>query len=154
MIFLSHTPESPCWNGSCPILDSLLIVVPYLIATKQEKRMYELKLFIDYYLKYTVSIIWQRYILTLHLSHTNWLKVSTASLLTAGRSCKYASAHYAIKSYQSSSRCNPFSMPIIGMLILLYFICYTYSIILPCLKLKLLICQTGFRVTRVKFGRH
>ena len=36
--------------------------------------MDELNLFIEHYLKYIVSIIWQRYVLTLHLSHTKCWK--------------------------------------------------------------------------------
>ena len=40
----------------------------------QEERMDELNLFIEHYSKYIVSIIWQRYVLTLHLSHSNCWK--------------------------------------------------------------------------------
>ena len=36
--------------------------------------MDELNLFIELYSKYIVSIVWQRYVLTLHLSHTNCCK--------------------------------------------------------------------------------
>ena len=42
--------------------------------------MDELNLFIEHYSKYIVSIIWQRYILTLHLSHNNCPKSGNASL--------------------------------------------------------------------------
>ena len=54
--------------------------VAYRLSDRQDKRMDELNLFIDYHTKYTVSIIWARYILTLHLSNTNCCKLGSATL--------------------------------------------------------------------------
>ena len=89
--------------------------------------MDELNLFIDYNSKYIVSIIWPRYVLTLHLSHTNCCKSCNAS----GSCCQFAPTCYVIhliESYQSSSRIKPFRMLNNGTLILLYFALRTVSI--------------------------
>ena len=93
----------------------------------QEKRMDELNLFIEYYSKYIVSIIWQRYVLTLHLSHTNCCKSCNAS----GSCCQFAPTCYVIhliESYQNSSKVKPFQMLNNGTLILLYFALRTVSV--------------------------
>ena len=115
----------------------------------QEERMGELNLFIEHYSKYIVSIIWQRYILTLHLSHANCCKALNASCSCCQFFSYMLCNFYLIESYQSSLIFNPLVMLNIGTLILLYF-ANTYGIILPCLKLKLLISQTEFRVTKSK----
>ena len=54
--------------------DSLCVIVLYNLLQTQEKEIDELNLFVEHYLKYIVSIIWQRYVLTLHLSHANMLE--------------------------------------------------------------------------------
>ena len=88
--------------------------------------MDELNLFIEYYSKYIVSIIWQRYVLTLHLTHANYFKDANKS----GSCLLVVAAHsHVIESYQSSLSFDPLVMPNIGTLILLYF-ANTYSIIL------------------------
>ena len=52
-------------DSLCPLL---------ICRNTQEERMDELNLFIEHYSKYTVSIIWQTYVFTLHLFHINCSK--------------------------------------------------------------------------------
>ena len=90
------------------ISDLLCVIVLYNLPQTQEKEMDELNPFIEHYLKYIVSIIWQRYILTLHLSHTNCWKAFNLS----GSCCQFCSYmlcnFYLIESYQTSLKLSPF----------------------------------------------
>ena len=61
----------------CIVYSSYII---YWLLHRQDKRMDELNLFIDYHTKYIVSIIWARHVLTLHLSHTNCCKLGNTTL--------------------------------------------------------------------------
>ena len=91
------------------------------LSYRQDKRMDELNLFIDYHTKCIVSIIWARHVLTLHLSHDNWCKPS----FPYTGSCKNALCMLCnfsqIESYQTFSSCNPPSMEDEETLILLYY---------------------------------
>ena len=92
-----------------------------VLSCRQDKRMDELNLFIEHYSKYIVWIIWARCILSHHLPHTNWLR--SAMLLywqLQVHSCMLCNLNQ-IESYQTSSRCNPLSMQVVGTLILLYY---------------------------------
>ena len=129
LILSSHTVNIPrkcsCWiykhwksnlNTSWKYFDLILSdsvfdsVVLSWLSYRQDKRMDELNLFIDYHTKYTVSIIWARHILTLHLSHTNWGKPKL-SLYWQLQECSCMLCNfYQIESYQTFSICNPLSM--------------------------------------------
>ena len=110
------------------ILWALWFVMPLsVLSWTQEKRMDELNQFIEYYSKYIVSVIWQRYVLTPHLSHANCCKPCNAS----DSCCQFAPTCYVIhlvESYQDSSKVKPFRMLNNGTLILLYFALRTVSL--------------------------
>ena len=99
--------------------DSILSVTPWFgiwfvvlsrLSYRQDKRMDELNLFIDYHYKSIVSIIWTRHVITLHLSHTNWRKLKL-SLYWQLQECSCMLCNfYQIESYQTYSNCNPLSM--------------------------------------------
>ena len=90
------------------------------LSYRQDKRMDELNLFIDYHTKCIVSIIWARHVLTLHLSHANWCKPN----FPYTGSCKNALCMLynfsQIESYQTFLSCNPLLMDDEETLILLY----------------------------------
>ena len=71
-----HTPESVRHTHKTGEFEynGWFVISLSVLSWTQEKRMDELNLFIEYYSKYIVSIIWQRYVLTLHLSHANCCK--------------------------------------------------------------------------------
>ena len=100
-----------CTSCLCNIWFVLVLIN---LPQTQEETMDELILFIEHYSKYIVSINWQRCVLTLLLSHANCCNPVVA----------VAPAHYAIESYQTSLKLNPFLMLIIGTLNLLYFIIF------------------------------
>ena len=86
------------------------LVVLSRLLYRQDKRMDELNLFIDYHYKSIVSIIWARHVLTLHLSHANWGKLKHSLYWPLQeRSCTLCN-FYQIESYQTFSSCNPLSM--------------------------------------------
>ena len=88
---------------------------------RQDKRMDELNLFIDYHTKCIVTIIWARHVLTPHLSHANWCKPSfpyTGSCKNAPcMLCNFSKIESYHKLFLS---CNPLSMDDEETLILLY----------------------------------
>ena len=79
----------PLWFCKCRIW---FVMSLNNLPQTQEKRMDELNLFIEHYSKYIVSIIWQRYVLTLHLFHANCCKAFNIS----GSCCQFAPTHYVI----------------------------------------------------------
>ena len=80
--------------------------------------MDELILFIEHYMKYIVSTILVRCVLTLSLSHVNcWKANSGCNPVVAA-----APARYVIESYQTSLKLNLFLMLNIGTLTLFYFL--------------------------------
>ena len=85
MFFLKH------WRCISPWFDTLCVeyssCVAYQLSARQDKRVDELNLFIDYHMKYIVSIIWARHILTLHLSNANCCKPSSATLYWQLQEC-------------------------------------------------------------------
>ena len=90
--------------------------------------MDELNLFIDTIRNTLCPTIWQRFVLTLHLSHANCWKAFNLS----GSCCQFCSYmlcnFYLIESYQNSTKLNPYWMLIIGTLILLYFIIWMRTV--------------------------
>ena len=105
-------------------LDSLSLiwycVVFSQLSYRQDKRMDELNLFIDYHYKSIVSIIWARHVLTLHLSHTNWRKLKLSHCCQLQEHSFMLFNFYQIESYHTFSGCNPLLMEDEETLILLY----------------------------------
>ena len=94
-----------------PIIYDYPFNVAYWLSDRQDKRMDELNLFINYHTKYIVSIIWARHVLTLHLSNANCCKPGSATLYWQLQedSCMLCN-FYQIRSYQTFSSCNPLLM--------------------------------------------
>ena len=83
-------------------------VVLSQLSYRQDKRMDELNLFLDYHYKSIVSIIWARHVLTLHLSHANWRKLKLSHYWQLQKCSCTLCNFYQIESYHSSSKLSPF----------------------------------------------
>ena len=101
----------------------ILVFVTLLneLSYRQDKRMDELNLFIDYHTKYIVSIIWARPSLLFTCPMLTGVSPATFPLCWQLQECSCTLCNFSqIESYQTFSSCNPLSMEDEETLILLY----------------------------------
>ena len=103
-----HPPHDLILSCVIPWFSIWWFIVLSQLSYRQDKRMDELNIFIDYHYKSIVSIIWARHALTLHLSHANWGKLKL-SLYWQLQECSCMLCNlYQIESYHSSLKLSPF----------------------------------------------